>query len=113
MVKILSFVKEEYFRSRINNHFIAEYEYNELFRMNSIKLEYIVNRIRYFLVHHINRNYALSPIQQIHLCLHYLGSGTQYHSISDIHDVSKATVSRVVINVTKAIIEVLIAQLVR
>ncbi|CAI6346216.1 unnamed protein product [Macrosiphum euphorbiae] len=96
------------FRPRINNNFIAEYEYNERFRMNSVKLEYIVSRIEHLLVHHANRNHALSPIQQIHLCLYFLGSGTQYHAIGYMHGGSKATVCRVVRNVTKAINEVLL-----
>ncbi|CAI6355524.1 unnamed protein product [Macrosiphum euphorbiae] len=101
------------FRPRINNNFMAEYEYNEWFRMNSVKLEYIVSSIGHLLVHHTNRNHALSHIQQVNLCLHFLGSGTQYHSIGDMHGVSKATVCRVVRNVTKAINEVLFPQLVR
>lgn len=100
-------------RPRINNNFMAEYEHNERFRMNSVKLEYIVSRIGHLLLHHTNRNHALSPIQQVHLCLHCLGSGTQYHSIGDMHGVSKTTVSRAVRNATKAMIEVLFAQLVR
>jgi len=57
---------------------MAEYKYNERFRMNSVKLEYIISRIGHLLVHHTNRNHALSTIQQIHLYLHFLGSGTQY-----------------------------------
>lgn len=89
------------FRPRINNNFMAEYEYNERFRMKSVKLEYIVSRIGHCLVHRTNRNHALSTIQQIHLCLHFLGSGAQYHSIGDMHGVSKA------------INEILFAQLVK
>lgn len=90
---------------------MAEYKYNERFRENSVKLKYIVSRIRHILVHHTNRNHTLSTIQQVHLCLQFLRSDAQYHSIGDMHSVSKATVYRVVRNVTKAINEVLFAQL--
>lgn len=57
--------RRKIFRPRINNNFMAEYEYNERFRMNSLKLEYIVSSIGYLQVHHTNRNHALSPIQQV------------------------------------------------
>jgi hypothetical protein len=101
------------FRKRINFRFQSFFEFNERFRLSSVKMEVLSNAIGHRLQHETQRNYALSVQQQIQIALHWFGTGCQYHSVGDMHGVSKATVHRCIKRVTMSINRVLGPQLIR
>lgn len=96
--------RRKIYRERINFGFVSAYEFNERFRMSPRKLETLLLEIGPLLAHE-TKGGALSPKQQISIALHWLGSGSQYHTIADMHGVSKATVCRCLKAVVTAINE--------
>lgn len=100
------------FKDRINFAFATDFEFNERFRLSAAKMEMLVNIVGHFLRHATNRNHALSPAEQLQIAFHWFGTGSQYHSAGDMHDVSKATVCRCVKNVTNCINRILLPQVV-
>lgn len=91
------------FRQRINFNFVSLYEFNERFRMTSQKLEELLQLIGLGLVRVTNRSQPLSTKLQLCIALHWMGTGGQYHAVSDMHGVSKASVCRVVHRVVREI----------
>ncbi|KAJ8879566.1 hypothetical protein PR048_020174 [Dryococelus australis] len=105
--------KPRYFRNRISYNVIQEtYDFTIRFRLNFQISSFILERIDAHLEHPTHRNLALIPHQQLQIALHWLGTGAQYHSISDIHDVSKTTISKVVHKVVNAVEATLVDELV-
>lgn len=88
------------------------YEFNERFRLPFQQFVCLLEGLEARLEHPTQRNNALSPHQQLQIALHWLGTGAQYHSISDMHSVSKATVCRIVHYVIDAIDDTLVNELV-
>ena len=64
------------------------------------------------LLHATTKNKCLSPRKQLLVALHWMGNGSQYHGISDMHGISKATVCRCVHRVTDAIVELLLPKVI-
>lgn len=94
------------FRTRINCNFVSVYEFNERFRLSSVKLESLLQDIGHRLHRETNRSRALSEKLQLCVALHWFGNGGQYHGISDMHGISKASVCRAVHAVVNAVNEV-------
>lgn len=102
------------FRERINYNMLQNtYGFNERFRLGFPQFAHLLQQIEGRLQHLTGRNHALGPHQQLEIALHWLGTGTQYHSIGDMHGVSKATVCRVVQKVVNAIDELVVPDIVR
>lgn len=55
----------------------------------------------------------MSPVHQVHIYLHFLGNGTQYHTIGDMHGISEATDYCIVKNIISAMNKVLLKTLIR
>nr|CAI5845052.1 unnamed protein product [Callosobruchus analis] len=101
------------FKDRISYNMMQEtYEYNERFRLSFAQFTFLLEHIEARLEHPTRRNKALTSHQQLEIALHWLGTGAQFHSISDMHGISKATVCRVVHKVIDAIEETLVNELV-
>ena len=100
------------FRQRINTNFQSIFEFNERFRMSSVKIEQLLTDIGPSLYHPTNRSQALSTKLQLCIALHWLGNGGQYHVIADAHGVSKASVCRSLKNVVRAVNQVKFNQVV-
>lgn len=64
------------------------------------------------LFHPTNRSVSLSVKMQLCIALHWFGTGGQYHAISDMHGVSKATVCRSVHIVVNAVNEIKFPQVI-
>jgi hypothetical protein len=67
----------------------------ERFRIATEKMKLLLEQIGYMLQHNsgvlrLNNNYVCTA-------LHWVESGSQYHTISDMHGVNKATVRRAII----------------
>lgn len=101
-----------HFRERINFGFDIG-EFQEKFRLSAAAAEYLLRLIADDLLHDTFRNRALSPQEQLLTALHFLGNGSQYHSIGDMHGISKATVCRVIHKVSTIIVRRLFPQKVR
>ena len=103
---------ERVFRSRINFHRNDEKEHRERFRGNEEMVTLLLNRIGGQLERQTNRNHALSPRQQLLLCLRYLSGNAFYHLNGDSHGVHKSPVcriiKRVVITINKHIYDELV-----
>lgn len=104
--------RRRHFCDRINFG-LNTYAFQEKFRLSAPAAEYVLRCIAEDLLLSTRRNKALSPEMQLLTTLHFIGSGCQYHGIGDMHGISKATVCRVIHNVTTAIINRLFAQKVR
>ena len=100
------------FRPRINFDFGAVYEYNERFRMSFEKLTNLVERLEPVLRRASERNHALSAKNCVQIALHWLGNGGQYHAVSDMHGISKATVCRIIRQFVTAVNNTLFNELV-
>lgn len=87
--------RRKVYKPRVNFVFESALEFNERFRMSADKLEALCLLLGEHLSHH-RRGGALSVKQQLAVALHWLGSGAQYHTVADMHSVSKATVCRCV-----------------
>ncbi len=83
--------KRRNFRPRIN--FYLDY-FTERFRLNRLQAERLVQRIGATLRHETERNCALSPREQVLVCLDYLGRGGRYSQAADAHGPHKSTVCR-------------------
>jgi hypothetical protein len=77
--------RRKMYRPRINWEFGFQFEYKERFRMSSQKLEALLADLGPHLNHPTNKSGALSAKQQLCIVLHWLGSGSAYHVISDAH----------------------------
>lgn len=95
--------RRKHFRQRINFDFLSEIEYKERFRMNSGKVEFILRRIGHELEYASTKGGSLSPKQQLSIALHWMGSGSQYHTIADMHGVHKSSVCRAILRVVQAV----------
>ena len=71
--------------------------------MPANKVEKILQEIGVELQHNTRKSGALSPKKQLCVALHWLGSGSQYHTITDMHGVHKSTVCRSIKNVVNAV----------
>jgi hypothetical protein len=72
------------FRKRIHFRFQSFFEFNERFRLSSVKMEVLSNIIGHRLQHEMQRNYALNIQQQMQIALHWFGTGCQYHSVGEM-----------------------------
>ncbi len=92
------------FHEKINFVFENSAEkFEERFRLPEELVEEILARIRARLQHETERNYTLSPKQQLLLALHFLATNGFYHLVGDSNGPSKATVCRVIQRVVNAI----------
>ena len=80
--------------------------------MNHEKLETLLNDIGGHLSHPTRRSEALSAKLQLCVALHWLGSGAQYHTVGDMHGISKASVCRCIHRVVQAINDVKFPQVI-
>jgi len=64
------------------------------FRLTNAHVDQIVQRLAPIIQHETQRNFALSPEQQIQLSLRYLATGDYYATVSDAHGCHKSTLSR-------------------
>ena len=60
--------------------------------MSFEKLRNLVERLEPVLRRASERNHALSAKNCVQIALHWLGNEGQYHAVSDMHGISKATV---------------------
>lgn len=67
------------------------------------KAERVLQQIGVQIEHPTRKGGALSPKQQLCITLHWLGSGSQYHTIADMHGIHKSTVCRSIKNVVHAV----------
>lgn len=100
------------FRVRTNIDFISIYEFNERFRMSSIKMESLLQDIGPRLRRATRRSEALTERMVLCAALHWLGNGGQYHGIGDMHGISKASVCRALHVVVEAINDLKFAEVV-
>lgn len=92
------------FRERVPyNHMENSYEFNERFRMTFERFASLLEVLQPYLEHPTQRNHALTPHQQLQIALHWFGTGTSYHAVSDMHGVSKATVCRAIKTVVNSV----------
>uniref|UniRef100_A0A915K9Z9 Uncharacterized protein n=1 Tax=Romanomermis culicivorax TaxID=13658 RepID=A0A915K9Z9_ROMCU len=73
------------------------------FRLSPNTIDTLILRIGDQLKHDTDRNYALSPNQQLLLGIRYLATGGHMRLVGDANGVSKATMSRVVHRVVESI----------
>lgn len=83
---------------------ISDKEFREKFRVPREVLDTLTTRLTPHL-QQSQRNHALSPLQQVGITLHFLGTHAFYHDIGSVHGVSKATVCTVVKRVAQAIVD--------
>ena len=99
------------FKARVNyNDILTDFTFKEKFRIHAETANYLLNRIGPVIQHTTGRSYSLSAHQQLLTTLHWLGGGAQYHSVADMHGISKATVHRSIYRVCKAVVEDLMAE---
>ncbi|XP_054259823.1 putative nuclease HARBI1 [Macrosteles quadrilineatus] len=84
------------FKVRKNFNFESAFKINERFRMPPQKLEEMLEIICPNLESETARNHALTSKQVVCIGLHWMGNGSQYHGLSDMHGVHKSTVCRAV-----------------
>ncbi|XP_065361950.1 putative nuclease HARBI1 [Calliphora vicina] len=83
------------FRPRLEYEFLeSTLEYNERFRLKRDKFILLLNLLSPILENETNRSHSLTVQQQLLITLRWLGTGTTYHAVGDLHGVSKATVCR-------------------
>lgn len=104
--------RQRVFRPRINFDSFCVMEFKERFRLRPNEAEFVVTRLAPRLIDS-NKNMALTPRQQLLVALHWLGNGSQYHGIGDMHGVSKSTVCRSLKRVVNAIVDLLFQEIVR
>lgn len=106
--------KPRHFKERINFQEITDpQQYMEKFRICGAAMEEVLGQIGSQLKHETNRNHALSPQQQLMTALHWMGNGSQYHGVVDMHGLHKSTTHRCVRRVTSLIHRQLFPQEVR
>lgn len=64
------------------------------FRLTNAHVDQIVDRLAPIIRHRTERNFALTPEQQIRLSLRYLATGDYYATVGDAHGIHKSTLSR-------------------
>lgn len=105
--------RRKIYRDRINFHFFQESVFVESFRLSRRSAERVLNAIGVQIKHKTDLNHALNEKQQLLVALHFLGNGSQYHGIANMHGIHKSTVCRIVHRVTKAILGILFPKFVR
>ena len=104
--------RQRIFKIRTNFH-LPPSDNRSRFRLLNRHVNMIVDSLAPFIAHETDRNFALSPEQQVRLALRYLASGSYYMSVGDSHNVHKSTVSRTLHRVVDAINTYLLPQNVR
>lgn len=74
------------------------------YRFGKISLTYIENLIKNYLQQETRRNHAIPPLYQVLMTLRFYASGSFLQVIGDTFGVDKATVSRAVSDVSKALV---------
>lgn len=95
------------YRDRINFEFFSERSFIERFRISRSAAQNVLNSIGSLIKHRTKCNCALDPKQQLLVALHFFGTGSQYHAVSDMHGIHKSTVSRIIHRVSNAILTTL------
>jgi hypothetical protein len=93
------------YKERVNFSKFGEFQFKESFRLTSEEVEFVLEKIGHRIKHKTSKNYALTPQQQLLTALHWMGNGSQYHGVSDMHGISKSTVCRALKAVIRAIVE--------
>jgi hypothetical protein len=73
------------------------------FRLTDAHVNHIVGVLSPIIQHQTDRNFALTPDQQVRLALRYLATGDYYRSVSDAHGVHNSTLSRTLHRVVEAV----------
>lgn len=98
--------RQRVFRKRINFSGITDpFTFREKFRLANSTVEEVHRIIGSSIKHSTLRNFALSPMEQILLSLHWMGTGCQYHAVADMHGVYKSTVQRTLSRVVSAVLD--------
>lgn len=106
--------REQFYKDRVNDGFMEHsYEFNERFRLTSLKMGELINRLGPVLTRHTNRSQPMTVSLMLQTALHFLGTGAQYHAISDMSGISKASVCRAVHDVIEAVVHALLAEFVQ
>ncbi|XP_068710741.1 putative nuclease HARBI1 [Montipora foliosa] len=92
------------FKPPINIENFTDEELRNRFRFGRQGIGYITNLIADELRRSTRRNHALPPLQQVLIALRFYASGSFLQVIGDTAGVDKSTVSRVVTNVSNALI---------
>ncbi|XP_035711322.1 putative nuclease HARBI1 [Folsomia candida] len=101
------------YRPRVNfdERFISDFQFREKFRLRRAEAEFIVEKIGQNLINS-EKNMALTPRQQLLVALHWLGCGSPYHCVADMHGIGKSTVCRIVRRVVDSTIEIMFQDIV-
>lgn len=106
--------RQRTFRERINFDIqFVDVAFKEKFRIYPEAAECILRTIATDLQHPTRCNQSPSPQEQLLIALHFVGNGAQYHGISDMHGLSKATVCHFVNKVANVIVNKLFGAHVR
>ncbi|CAG2192787.1 HARBI1 [Mytilus edulis] len=93
------------FRDRNNPiDYMADVELIERYRMPRIKILEVVDLIRKDIESPTSRSHAIPAILQVLVSLRYYAKGDFYSEVGDLHGISKASVSRCITRVSKAIV---------
>ena len=92
------------FKPLINIENFTDKELRNRFRFEQQEIGYITNVIADELRRSTLSNHALPPLQQVLIALRFYASGSFLHVIGDTAGVDKSTVSRVMTNVSNALI---------
>lgn len=76
-------------------------------------MEQLINMLGHRLARKTKRNQALSTNLQLKIALHWMGTGSQYHAVSDMHGVTKGSVCKAVHSVVEAVNEVIYKEYVK
>ena len=68
----------------INFNGLNELQFKECFRMTSEQAEYILENVGPALQRQTKRSKTLSPNEQLHVCLDWLGNGAQMHGVGQL-----------------------------
>uniref|UniRef100_A0A8D8Z7C7 Putative nuclease HARBI1 n=1 Tax=Cacopsylla melanoneura TaxID=428564 RepID=A0A8D8Z7C7_9HEMI len=100
---------------RVRRYFdrdMTDFAFKEAFRLSVSQFEFLHGEIGVRLTSPTNRSHALTAEEKILSSLHWMGTGSQYHSVSSMHGISKSSVCRNVHEVISAIVSVLFQRLV-
>lgn len=100
-------LRKKIYRDRIHFEFLSESTFIERFRVSRSTAEKVLSSIGPLLKHKTEKNQALEPKQQLLVGLHFYGTGSQYHSVGDMHGIHKSTVCRIINRVSTAILRTL------
>ncbi|XP_052286574.1 putative nuclease HARBI1 isoform X2 [Dreissena polymorpha] len=104
-IAVLPFGKPKEFRLSHHLDELTSEEFIARYRFSKNGVSFLENLLKDDLQQQTNRNHALTSIQQILITLRFFGTGAFYSVIGDTLGFHKCTVSRVVENVTDAIIK--------